>query len=475
MTFEDVRSVHLIGAGGIGISAIGKFLLAQGKKVSGSDAKASSITDDLARRGVTFFVGHDGANVPSDCDLVVYTEAAPESNPERVVATERGIRQLGHFDFLGELSKSYRTICVTGTNGKSTTTAMVGRVFEEAGFDPTVFVGSLVPGWELGNLRMGKSDILIIEGDEYKQKMVKLWPETTVITNIEEDHLDVYRDLEHIVATFQELVDKTTGAVWINADDEHSMKLTGDRIDRYAVSYAGASLWAEDRLVEAGMQSFLVKRNVAGVDETLGRIELRVPGAFNMMNALAATAVATAYAVPFEKIQSALASFTGIWRRFERVGQIVLPPYQGGIEGGLADVISDYAHHPTAIRGTLAAAKEFFPGRRIVLLFEPHQHSRTKELFDEFVASFDDADVLVLSEIYGVVGRTDAADAVSSLDLLNAVEQRLPAGDPKVGPKFYTKNLDEAEAKLRELIESNDVVIVMGAGDVDQVARKLVT
>ena len=471
MKFDDVRSVHLIGAGGIGISAIGKFLLAQGKRVSGSDAKASLITDDLVRRGVTFFVGHEGANVPSDCDLVVYTEAAPESNPERIAAQECGIRALGHFDFLGELSKSYRTICVTGTNGKSTTTAMVGRVFEEAGFDPTVFVGSLVPGWELGNLRMGKSDILIIEGDEYKQKMVKLWPETTVITNIEEDHLDVYRDLDHIIATFQELVDKTSGAVWVNSDDENSTKLTSDRINHYAVSYAGASLWTEDRLVEAGKQSFLVKRNVAGVDETLGRIELRVPGAFNMMNALAATSVAITYGVPFEKIQSALASFAGIWRRFERVGQFMV----GGNERGVADVISDYAHHPTAIRGTLAAAKEFFPGRRIVLLFEPHQHSRTKELFDEFVASFDDADVLVLSEIYGVVGRTDAADAVSSLDLLNAVEKRLPAGDPKVGPKFYTKNLNDAEAKLRELIEPNDVVIVMGAGDVDQVARKLVT
>lgn len=467
MLFEDVRSAHLIGAGGIGISAIGKFLLAQGKKVSGSDAKSSAITDDLIKRGVNILIGHSTDNVPSDCDLIVYTEAAPESNPERVAATERGIRQLGHFDFLGELSKGYRAICVTGTNGKSTTTAMVGRIFEEAGFDPTVFVGSLVPGWELGNLRIGASDILIIEGDEYKQKMVKLWPETTVITNIEEDHLDVYRDLDHIVATFQELVEKTAGTTLLNLDDVNSARLTGERIAGYACDNAGAVVWCEDRVVESGKQSFLVKRNVAGVDESLGRIELVVPGAFNMMNAVAAISVALRYGVLFEKMQLALGGFTGIWRRFERVGQI-----EG--EGGLADIISDYAHHPTAVRGTLAAAKEFFPGRRLVLLFEPHQHSRTKELFDEFVASFDDADVLVLSEIYGVVGRTDAQNVVSSLDLLNAVEQRLPSGDPKVGPKFYTKNLDEAEAKLREIIEPGDVVIVMGAGDVDRVARNIV-
>lgn len=463
MAFEDVRSVHLVGAGGIGISAVGKFLLAQGKRVSGSDAKPSAITEDLAARGAVISLGHAAENIPADCDLVVYTEAAGEGNPERASAKERGIRQLGHFDFLGELSKTYRTICVTGTNGKSTTTAMVGKIFEACGWDPTVFVGSLVPGWELGNLRIGAGDILVVEGDEYKQKMVKLWPETTVITNIEEDHLDVYRDLDHIVATFQELVGKTTGDVFVNADDVNSNRLAGGKISGYAAENPGADVWTEDRVVEAGKQSFLVRRNVVGQDESLGRIELRVPGAFNMMNALAATAVALSYGAPFEKVRQALAGFTGIWRRFERVGS-----WNG------AEVISDYAHHPTAIKGTLVAAKEFFPGRRIVLLFEPHQHSRTKELFHEFVTAFYDADVLILSEIYGAVGRTDGEGAVSSLDLLSAIEGNLQAGDPRVGPKYYAKDLNEAEAQLREVVRPDDVVIIMGAGDVDRVARKLV-
>lgn len=457
MLLEGISHIHVVGAGGAGVSGIAKFLLAHGKVVTGSDAKASLITEDLERRGMKVTIGHAVENVPAECDLVVYTEAASEENPERAEAKRRGIRQMQHFDFLGELSREYRTVCVSGTNGKSTTTAMVGRIFEECGWDPTVFLGSLVPNWEMGNLRMGKGELLVVEGDEYKQKMVKLHPETTVITNVEEDHLDVYRDLDHIVATFQELVDKTALDVWINCKDENSLRLTGEKIKQYG--YGDGDVRSEDRIVVSGRQTFLVRRN----SEVLGRLELQVPGEFNMMNALAATAVALSFGAPFEKIKTALASFAGIWRRFERVGEV-----------NGATIISDYGHHPTAIRGTLKAAKEFFPGRRIVLLFEPHQHNRTKELFDDFVTSFDDADVLVLSEIYGVVGRTDAADALSSLDLLNAVEQRLQAGDPRVGPKYFTKDLDEAEAKLKEIMRPGDVVIVMGAGDVDRVARDII-
>lgn len=460
MDLKTFRHVHCVGIGGIGISGVAKFLQAKGISVSGSDAKQSMITDGCVVLGIPVSIGHDGKNVPGDADLIVYTEAAGEDNVERIEAMNRGIVQMGHFDFLGELSKDYRTICVTGTNGKSTTTAMTGKIFADAGFDPTVFVGSMVPGWELGNVRVGQSDILIIEGDEYKQKMVKLWPETTVITNIEEDHLDVYRDLDHIVQTFQELVDKTKGGVIVNGDDINCTKISSSHRSRYGVDDAGSDVFVEDRVLEVGLQSFLVKRNVVGHDESLGRITLHVPGAFNMSNALAAAAVALVYAVPFETVRSSLTSFFGIWRRFERVGS-----FNG------ASIISDYGHHPTAIVGTLAGAREFFPGQRIVLLFEPHQHNRTKELFDDFTKSFGGADVLILSEIYGVIGRTEVGDAaVSSKTLLEAVMKSEQA--PKEG--YYAANLVEAEKRLRSVIQENDVVIVMGAGDVDCVARNLV-
>lgn len=421
--FDEIKSVHLIGAGGIGISAIGKWFLARGVAVSGSDTTPSAIVDDLIRRGVSIAIGHDAKNIPAECDLIVYTEAADEENVERAEAKRRDIRQLGHFDFLSELSKAYRTICITGTNGKSTTTAMTGRIFEDAGLDPTVFVGSMVPGWELGNIRIGKSDILIIEGDEYKQKMVKLSPEMTVITNIEADHLDVYRNLDHIVATFQELVDKTSGKVFVNAQDKNSQRLIGENIELFAVS-----------IIEG--------------------MSIGIPGAFNRWNAAGAAAVARAFGIPEETIASALASFTGIWRRFERVGV-----YNG------AEIISDYGHHPTAIKATLEAAREFFPSRRIVLCFQPHQHNRTKELFDEFATSFVGADVLVLAEIYNVTGRNEDRN-ISSKNLLTAIEHPTD--------KSYATNTADAERQLRSIIKEDDVVIVMGAGDIDAVARNLV-
>lgn len=429
MHLDSYRHVHCIGAGGIGISGVMKFLFAKGVSVSGSDAKSSMITQGLGDLGISVSIGHDAANIPSNTDLVVYTEAATEENVERVEAKSRNIPQMGHFDFLGELSKDYRTICITGTNGKSTTTAMTGKIFIDAGLDPTVFVGSIVPGWKYGNVAVGKSDILIVEGDEYKQKMVKLWPETTAITNIEEDHLDVYRDLDHIVATFQELVDKTKGKVFVNREDTNSTKLIGASIVQFDAS-------------------------------VIGEIRLTIPGAFNRMNASTAAIVAQEYGIDRAVTLRSLETFSGIWRRFERVGVF-----------NSAQIISDYGHHPTAIKGTLDGAREFFPSNRIVLLFEPHQHNRTKELFAEFAESFGGADVLILSEIYGVLGRTEERDeSVTSKTLLEAAMKSNNA--PKEG--HYAATLEEAESMLRSIVRKGDVVIVMGAGDVDGVARNLV-
>lgn len=461
MHIPSAKHVHCVGIGGIGISAVAKFFLAHSVVVTGSDLKESQITKDLEARGVRVHIGPSQREwIANDCDLLIYSEAVPADAPERTEASLRNIRQLGHFDFLGDLSRDFETICVTGTNGKSTTTAMVARIFEDAGFDPVAFVGSLVPGWKDGNYRHGKGKYLIVEGDEYKQKMVKLFPKTTVITNIEEDHLDVYRDLEHIIATFQECADKTTRRVMRNSDDPNSGRLNipAQKETTYATNHV-ADVVASDRIVAAGEQSFTVKKK----GKSIGRASLQIPGAFNMMNAVAATAVALEYDIPFASIASTLENFAGIWRRFERVGE-----YDG------ADIISDYGHHPTAIRGTLAAAKEFFPGRRIVLLFEPHQHSRTHELFDDFVESFEDADLLILSEIYGVAGRQEDIGKVSSRDILNEIDRRLPAGHPAVGKQHYAANLIEAEKLVRSLMRPNDVVIVMGAGDVDTVARNLI-
>ncbi len=451
MFIDSYKHIHCVGIGGIGISAIAKFLLAHGKSVTGSDTSASSITRDLEARGLKITIGHVADNLPADADLVVYTEAASEDNLERAEAKQRGLKQLGHFDFLGELSKEYRTICVTGTHGKSTTTAMTGLIFEAAGLDPTVFVGSLVPGWKDGNLRFGKSDILIIEGDEYKKKMLKLHPETTLITNVEADHLDVYTDLNDIEQSFHQLGRQTSQTVFLNVFEQARHIYSGE-------GQAKEKLFGTELLGHRQFPCFWhrhhAQRDIDNGWQRLGGIELQVPGEFNMLNALGARALAREYGINDDVTRRALKAFTGIWRRFEKVGEL-----------NGATIISDYGHHPTAIKATLTAAKEFYPGRRLVLLFEPHQHSRTKDLFDDFVTSFDQADVAIISEIYHVAGRVADEDDVSSKHIVDQI------GSPQVS---YAKNLVAAEAQLRSIIERDDIVIVMGAGDIDKVARNLV-
>lgn len=459
--------VHCVGIGGIGVSGVARFCNARGKGVSGSDLTETDLTRALTHEGIEVHIGPSNAAwIPEGCDLLVYSEAVPESAPERVEATRRGIPQLGHFGFIGELSKDYRTICVTGTNGKSTTTAMTGRIFEDAGKDPTVFVGSLVPGWALGNVRVGESDILIVEGDEYKKKMLALHPEVTLITNIEADHLDVYRDLADIEGAFHQLCEQTSRLIFLNPADADRGIVCGH--ETAEARTFGDALVGGVRETGAGFQRLRLRAPffswLPQIAREVADVRLHIPGAFNMMNALGAIALGEAFDIPVHDMEKTLAEFSGIWRRFERVGTM----------GEDIAVISDYAHHPTAIQGTLTAAKEFFPGKRIVALFEPHQHSRTKELFGDFVTAFDHADVLILSEVYGVAGRTEEKDRVSSLDLLNAIQVRLPAGDSRVGPKYFAKDLHEAERLVREVVRPGDVVLVMGAGGVDRVARNLV-
>ena len=455
---EDVQKIHVIGVGGIGISAAAKFLLARGKTVSGSDLHPSAITKAVEQAGGKVFSGHAASNVADGTELVIYSPAVLESNVERVHAKELGIPQMSYPEFLGELSKDYSTIVVTGTNGKSTTTAMVALMLEEAGYDPTVIVGSLVPSFPQGNLRLGKGRFLVVEGCEYRAHMLHLNPEMIVLTNIEEDHLDYYRDLDHIRETFQTFVDKLIGKGLLvhNGNDPESKKLAADRAVTFGYK-TKTDYASRNRKTEMGKQSFMVFRS-GEKEETLGRVTLNIPGAFNMMNALAAISAALELGVPFETCQRVLENFTGIWRRFERVGV-----WKG------ADVISDYGHHPTAIRDTIAAAREFFPQRRIVLCFQPHQHSRTKELLDQFVETVHDADAIVVPEIYKVVGRTEKEESeVSSRDLVNQIKKKDPAKEI-----HHAKDLKEAEKVLRDLVKPADVLIIQGAGDVDDLARKI--
>lgn len=439
------------------MSALAKYFLLKGKTVTGSDLHLSDITTDLVSKGIRVQQGHRENHIPDQAGFVIHSPAVPASNPEYLCAKKRGIPILSYAQALGELSKRHSTIVVTGTHGKSTTTAMLGLMLEAAGYDPTVILGSFVSSFEHGNLRAGGGRFLVIEGCEHQANMLNLHPEMIVLTSIEADHLDYYKTLDNIRGAFQTFVDRLDGKgmVVVNSDDPVSQTLHIANPISYG-AHEHAHYQFSDRVIVEGGQAVQMRRTVPS--EELGAPVLRVPGSFNVSNALAATAAAMELGIPFETCARVLEDFAGIWRRFERVG------IWRGVE-----VISDYGHHPTAIRLTLQAARELFPDKKIILCFQPHQHARTEALFDEFVDALSRADALVLPEIYRVEGRTEAEE-VSSRKVAEAVRKRNPELWVRYADDFQT-----VEAELSATVEAfpDSVLIVQGAGDIDELARKL--
>lgn len=454
LNLEHLHRVHCVGVGGIGVSAVAKLLRLQGKEVTGSDRARSEVTRDAERAGVVL-LDEDAENIRPDLDLVIYTSAAPETHPERRVAAELGIPQLSYFECLGLLSKGYRTIAIAGTNGKSTTTAMLGLMLEEAGLDPTVIVGSRVEKFPHGNLRVGKSDIFVVEACEHEAQMRHLSPHELVITNIALDHLDFYRDIEHIKRTFREFAETLPkdGLLIINADDVDSAGLGADcPTARFGLE--SGDYRATEIISGEGAQHFSVK--VAG-EEAWKDMTLGVPGRFNIENALAAASAAHRLGASVESIRKTLADYEGIWRRFERVGV-----FNG------APVISDYGHHPEAVAGTIEAAREFYPDRKIVLAFQPHHHDRTEKLFGGFVDALLGSDALVVEEIFAVAGRSEEG-SVSSRDLVEAISGK---GASEV---WYAEDNAAVLEHVRHLASPESVIIVMGAGEIYKVAQNLLS
>jgi UDP-N-acetylmuramate--alanine ligase len=456
LDLEHLHRVHCLGVGGIGVSAVAKLLRLQGKEVSGSDLHRSPLTEDAERAGVVV-KDEDPANVTPDLDLLIYTPAATDSHPERRAAAALGIPQFSYPEFLGLLSRSRETVAVSGTNGKSTTTAMLGLILEAAGLDPLVIVGSRVPGFPYGNLRLGKGRIFVVEACEYRAGLLDIEPVHAVITNVAHDHPDYFRDLAHVRKTFKAFAAKLPpqGTLVLNADDAGSRGLTGRASRTFGFSEE-ADYRVTRHGVAPGEQRFDLVRKEP--EERWNALTLRIPGRFNVENALAAAAMARELGVDPAVIKRTLAEYAGIWRRFERLGRTP--------EG--AEVVSDYGHHPDAVRGTLAAAREFFPDKRLILVFQPHHHERTRRLFDAFVESFDGADVLVLAEIYGVEGRKEGADRISSRTLAEAVRAR-----GRVPEVRYAADLDEAARLARPFSAEDAIMLVMGAGDIYTIAPTL--
>lgn len=452
MDFQKIRSIYFIGIGGAGVSGLARTAKQHGKQVAGSDGAESAVTRALRKEDIEVFVPQDGSNVPLDFDLYVYSDAVPPTNPERKVLIDHKLesKTMSYFRAVGELMKVYhQRVAVSGTHGKTTTTAMLTLVLAAAQYDPTAIVGSTIKA--LGsNVRVGKNtENFVVEACEYRAHMLELHPNVILITNIEEDHLDYYRDLEHIQLTFQRYLDllPADGLFVRNADDSESQALDfeGDTVT-YGI-HNDADYVATQILKDGHQQTFTVN----GESYTI-----HVPGDFNIYNALAVIAYARHLNIQPGQIQAGLDQFTGTWRRFELVGQ-----YRE------ADIISDYAHHPTAITSTLKAAREWYPHKRVVIVFQPHQHNRTKRLFAGFVTAFDHADLTIVQEIYDVAGREAAEDqTVSSHDLVSAIEQRGKM-------VLYSKDNKHTLQLLAEHVEAGDVVLVVGAGDIYQVAEQL--
>lgn len=463
------KHVHLVGIGGINMSAVAKLLKRAGIGVSGSDGKASELTDELEAMGIPVAISQQKENVPAHCDLVVYSSAVPVTNPERMEASRRNIRQVTNFRFLGDWFADRRVLLVTGTHGKSTTTAMVGLLLESCHQDPTVIVGSRVPSFPLGNIRFGEGELVVIEGDEYAKHFLEFEPYGLVINNIELDHTDVFPDMDALLETFRELLTRVRGGgvVIANADDARvstligreraELEARGIRIRTFGFG-SHADCRAEDVQVKESKQVFAYRDG----SPRAVRAELPIPGRMNVLNATGALTLVSALGIPPSESAPALSGYHGIWRRFELVAQkddIV--------------VISDYGHHPTAVAVTLDAARSFYPGRRLVLCFQPHHKKRTRDLFLDYVPSFDRADQLLLVEIYDVAGRDlDGEEPISSRDLQDAIIRH----DAERGTQRsveYAPDPEEALTILKRWKRPGDILLVMGAGDIYSITDHL--
>jgi UDP-N-acetylmuramate--alanine ligase len=441
-----IRSVHMVGVGGIGMSSIAEVLIARGFRVSGSDLRKSDVTEHLESLGATIYEGHDASNL-GDADVVVYSSAVkPDENPETTEAQRRLIPIIKRSEMLGELMRMKYGIGVAGTHGKTTTTTMVGMVAKEAGFDPTIIVGGKVAVFG-SNAVSGEGDLIVIEADEYDRTFLRLSPAVAVITNVEEDHLDVYKDIEDIKAAFLQFANSVPffGAAIVCLDDPNIRSVLG-QIHRRVVTYGQsrqAGLRAEQVIQEGATTRFEVIED----SRSLGQITIHAPGVHNVLNALAATAVGLELDIPFATIAAALAHYTGVDRRFQVHGE----------EAGTL-VVDDYAHHPTEISATLAAAARGWPERRIIAVFQPHLYSRTRDLKDEFARAFYDADVLVLTDIYPA--REAPIEGVDG-EMLADLARRYGHRDVR-----YVPDKADLPAHLAEMVHANDMVVTMGAGDV---------
>lgn len=451
---DKSKDIFFIGIGGISMSALAVILKNDGYRVRGSDFKAGPMTRELEEKGIPVAIGHRAENVEG-AGLVVYTAAIHEDNPERVRAKELGIPAIERPVLLGALMKRYRyPVAVSGTHGKTTTTSMLSHVLLSAGLDPTILVGGVLPVIG-GNMRDGGKDYFVTEACEYCGSFLQFFPLYSIILNIEEDHLDYFKDLEDIVNCFRQFAELVPheGAVIANFDDSDVRRAVSGahcRVVSFGVESGDCDYTAKNiRFSDSGCAEFDVYHG----DALCMRTQLNVPGLHNVSNALAVIAAAQLLGVKEEDIQAGFASFHGTNRRFEEKGTVCG-----------ARIIDDYAHHPTEIRATLAAARAAAAGGKVWCVFQPHTYTRSFKLKDEFAKSFSDCDSVILTDIYAA--REKDTGLIHALDLAEAI-------DGVSHNACYIKGFDAIESYLRQNVSPGDLILTMGAGDVYQIGEAL--
>jgi UDP-N-acetylmuramate--alanine ligase len=451
--------IHFVGIGGAGMSGMARVLARQGVAVTGSDLRESATLESLRREsGIRAEAGHEAHHL-NGATLVVASAAVKKDNPEMVAARAKCLPVISRAEMLGRLMARYpRSIAISGTHGKTTTTGMTAMALEAGGLDPTVLIGGDLPAYG-GNARLGASDVFLAEACEAYDSFLDLDPQIAVITNIEADHLDYYGDLENILCSFRKFLRQVTGTAILPGFDENARALAKDLRSAPSapalVTYAlggDVTLRTEDLDAQGMAPSYVA----VWQGEPLGRITLGVPGIHNVANSLAAVAVGLTLGVPFSKIADGLRAFVGTGRRFERLGETKA--------GAL--VVDDYAHHPTEIRATLAAARRAYSGRRIVAVFQPHLPSRTRDFKTEFAESFGDADHVVLTDIF--LAREQPLEGVTGAGLAALTADRR-------GADHVTYVADKAAlpARLAEIVRPGDLVLTLGAGDIRSAAEGL--
>lgn len=455
MNLNQFKHIHCVGIGGIGLSAIAEILLSRGYAVSGSDIKESAVTKHLESLGAVVHLAHDAANL-GDTDLLVYSAAVSADNPELAAARERGIQVMTRAEALGSVMADYEiSVAVSGTHGKTTTTSMISLILEKAAYSPTILVGGILSELK-GNVKVGSSEYFVTEACEYMDSFLSLKPHAEVILNIDSDHLDYFRNIEHIAESFTAFARLVPAGGFVVAYDANPfVKAAVGHLNCHVVWFGfneTSDFYAKNiRFNGRGCPAYDLYHSGEYVDT----LQLVIPGEHNVSNSLAAIAACSELGVPFACVKETLQTFAGTQRRFD---------IQGVTPSGVT-IVDDYAHHPTEIRATLAAA-ENVPHRRLWCLFQPHTYTRTRALFDEFAQALSAADVVILAEIYAA--REKNVYQISSETLAEKIKALHPEKEVYFLPDFR-----EMAAFASQNAQSGDMVMTMGAGDIYRVGEMI--